>query len=87
MDNGILPVVLDTAQVEALKRYRTGGQQKMVVEHVTVNEGDGSVLDWNWLTSLPVVNETDFIAQARMDTPLTIKVDGRKTYCVMLAEQ
>jgi len=27
-----------TEQMEALKKYRTGGQQKMVVEHVHVNE-------------------------------------------------
>lgn len=27
------------AQVEALKRYRTGGEQTVRVEHVTVNEG------------------------------------------------
>ncbi len=27
------------AQIEALKKYRTGGQQKMIVEHVHVNEG------------------------------------------------
>jgi hypothetical protein len=26
-----------TTQMEALKRYRTGGQQKVTVEHVTVN--------------------------------------------------
>ncbi len=26
-------------QMEALKRYRTGGQQKVIVEHVTVNWG------------------------------------------------
>jgi len=26
-------------QMEALKRYRTGGQQKVTVEHVTVNHG------------------------------------------------
>lgn len=31
-------------QVEALKRYRTGGQQKMVVEHVTVNEGGQAIV-------------------------------------------
>jgi hypothetical protein len=29
------------AQLEALKRYRTGGEQKVTVEHVTVNEGGG----------------------------------------------
>jgi len=35
-----------TAQVEALKRYRTGGEQKVTVQHVTVNEG-GQAVDGN----------------------------------------
>ena len=33
-----------TTQMEALKRYRTGGQQKMIVEHVTVNEGGQAIV-------------------------------------------
>lgn len=33
-----------TAQVEALKRYRTGGQQHVTVKHVTVNEGGQAVV-------------------------------------------
>ena len=32
------------AQMEALKKYRTGGQQKMVVEHVHVNEGGQAIV-------------------------------------------
>jgi hypothetical protein len=32
------------AQVETLKRYRGGGQQKMIVEHVHVNEGGQAVV-------------------------------------------
>jgi hypothetical protein len=31
-------------QVEALKRYRNGGQQKVVVEHVTVNAGGQAIV-------------------------------------------
>ncbi len=31
-------------QMEALKRYRTGGQQKVVVEHVTVNAGGQAIV-------------------------------------------
>ncbi|HEY8380507.1 MAG TPA: hypothetical protein VIL09_00005 [Microvirga sp.] len=31
-------------QVEALKRYRTGGEQKMTVEHVTVNAGGQAIV-------------------------------------------
>lgn len=30
--------------LEALKRYRTGGQQKVTVEHVTVNEGGQAIV-------------------------------------------
>jgi hypothetical protein len=33
-----------TAQVEALKRYRTGGEQRVTVQHVTVNEGGQAVV-------------------------------------------
>ena len=33
-----------TSQTEALKRYRTGGQQKVTVEHVTVNRGGQAIV-------------------------------------------
>jgi hypothetical protein len=33
-----------TAQMEALKRYRTGGQQKMIVEHVNISEGGQAIV-------------------------------------------
>jgi hypothetical protein len=32
------------AQVEALKRYRTGGQQHVTVKHVTVNDGGQAIV-------------------------------------------
>ena len=31
-------------QLEALKRYRTGGEQKVVVQHVNVNEGGQAIV-------------------------------------------
>lgn len=31
-------------QMEGLKRYRTGGEQKVTVEHVTVNEGGQAIV-------------------------------------------
>ncbi|PVH27931.1 hypothetical protein [Pararhodobacter oceanensis] len=31
-------------QMQALKRYRTGGQQKVTVEHVTVNDGGQAIV-------------------------------------------
>ena len=33
-----------TAQIEALKRYRTGGQQKVIVEHVYVTAGGQAIV-------------------------------------------
>ena len=33
-----------TAQMEALKRYRTGGQQKVIVEHVHVTAGGQAIV-------------------------------------------
>ena len=33
-----------TAQMDALKKYRTGGQQKVTVEHVHVNEGGQAIV-------------------------------------------
>jgi len=33
-----------TTQVEALKRYRTGGKQKVTVEHVHVHEGGQAIV-------------------------------------------
>ncbi len=32
------------AQVEALKRYRTGGEQKVTVEHVHVHQGGQAIV-------------------------------------------
>ena len=33
-----------TAQIEALKRYRTGGEQRMTVEHVHVHQGGQAIV-------------------------------------------
>ena len=33
-----------TTQMEALKRYRTGGEQKMTVQHVSVSEGGQAIV-------------------------------------------
>ena len=33
-----------TTQIEAFKRYRTGGQQKVTVEHVTVKAGGQAIV-------------------------------------------
>ncbi len=53
------------------------------VPYVTVTEGTQDHLDWQWLASLPVTDETTYLKHVRLDKPLTIKIDGRNSRCVM----
>ncbi len=52
-----------------------------------VSDNKEDFLDWSWLTSLPVVKETTFVAHVKLARPFVLKVDGRSSRCVMyLAE-
>ena len=53
------------------------------INYVMVSENTEDFLDWSWLTSLPVVNETNFVAHVELARPCIIKVDGRNSRCVM----
>ena len=54
------------------------------INYITVSEADGGRLDWDWLTSLPRMSDGAFIAHVRLDCPLTLKVDGRASKCVIV---
>ena len=53
------------------------------IPYVTVTERTDDYLDWEWLESLPAVNETTYLKQVRLNERLVIKVDGRMSQCVM----
>jgi hypothetical protein len=53
------------------------------INYVMVSDNEEDFLDWNWLTSLPVVKETTFIAHVELAHPFVLKVDGRSSRCVM----
>ena len=49
------------------------------VSYFTVSHADpSSGIDWDWLDSLPAEEETDYLRQVRLESPLTVAVDGRK---------
>ncbi|WBF66671.1 hypothetical protein LN040_13165 [Desulfovibrio subterraneus] len=51
-------------------------------------EGKGEeTLDWAWLGSLPEVSRGTYISRVQLDDPLLLKVDGRSSQCVILAEK
>lgn len=57
------------------------------IQYITVEEnGSGEDrLDWDWLDNHPAHRETPHLRQLRLDGPLTIKIDGRTSRCVVIA--
>jgi hypothetical protein len=56
------------------------------IHYITVTEGSDSddYFDWEWVGSLPVIQETTFLRHVRVERPLTLKIDGRQSQCVIL---
>ncbi len=54
------------------------------IGYVNISGKSDETIDWAWLRSLPVVEEGQFVVNARMERPLTMKVDGRTHECVLL---
>jgi hypothetical protein len=46
---------------------------------------DGDFIDWQWLRSLPAEVETTYLNHVQLETPLVIKIDGKKSQAVILA--
>ena len=57
------------------------------IGYVTISGREDERIDWAWLRSLPIVEETEFVANARLDRPMTMKVDGRTHECVLLVDE
>ena len=57
------------------------------VGYFTVNSRrqDG-FLDWSWLRSLPITEEKNFTRHVRLDSPVTMKIDGHQNKGVITAE-
>jgi hypothetical protein len=53
------------------------------ITYATVAEGDSDFINWDWLTSQPMANETTYLAHVKLNSPFILKVDGRSSKCVM----
>jgi hypothetical protein len=56
------------------------------VHYVTVSEASGDRFDWEWIRSLPTVREMQFLRHVRSDKPFVLKIDGKTSHCVMIAD-
>ncbi|MEJ2170236.1 MAG: PEP/pyruvate-binding domain-containing protein [Desulfobacterales bacterium] len=57
------------------------------INYVTVTNSKEDFLNWDWLTSLPIADETTFVAHVDLGKPFVLKVDGRSSRCVMYLEE
>jgi hypothetical protein len=54
------------------------------ISYITITGNGENFIDWQWLKSLPPKVETAFLKHLRLDAPLTIKIDGRKSRAVLI---
>jgi len=57
------------------------------INYVTVTNSKEDFLNWSWLTSLPIANETDFLTHVKLARPFVLKVDGRTSRCVIYIQE
>jgi hypothetical protein len=53
------------------------------INYITVSGENESFLKWDSLLALPKANETQYVAHARAENGIRLKVDGRKSECVI----
>ena len=53
------------------------------INYITVTENKNDFIDWQWLQSQTLLNDGTYVSHIRLDQPITLKVDGRKSQCVM----
>ncbi|QTA90454.1 PEP/pyruvate binding domain-containing protein [Desulfonema magnum] len=54
------------------------------IHYITLTEDSQDYFNWKWVCSLPAVRETTFLRHVRLDNAMTLKIDGRKSECVMI---
>ena len=54
------------------------------IYYITVTEGSEDYFDWEWVGSQPVIQETTYLRHVRLEKPFTLKIDGKKSQCVMI---
>ena len=57
------------------------------IGYLTIPQNSGNFIDWQWLQSLSTAEETAYLNHVKLDNPLTIKIDGKKSRAVILAQK
>ncbi len=55
------------------------------IQYITLTEdSEENYFDWQWMASLPCLQETAFLRHIRLKKPLLLKIDGRTSRCVII---
>ena len=54
------------------------------IPYITVTEDSDDFFDWQWIKALPPTQETKFLRHVRLESPLLLKIDGRKSNCIII---
>jgi hypothetical protein len=54
------------------------------ISYLTTSENGNDFIDWKWLQSLPIAKQTAYLSHVKLENPLTIKIDGKKSLAVIL---
>jgi hypothetical protein len=54
------------------------------ISYLTDSQNGIDFIDWKWLQSLPTSESTTFLNHVKLESPLTIKIDGKTSQAVIL---
>ena len=57
----------------------------MGINYISVSNKKGDFFKGDWLTTMPAKKESTHVRYVALDKPITIKVDGRTSRCVMIS--
>jgi len=87
-DISAVKAVVETA-TEALRADPSQGSHffhnitSLDISYLTTAAGGEDFVDWNWLKAQPPSAVTRYLRHVRLDRPLTLKIDGKKTQAVI----
>jgi CheY-like chemotaxis protein len=53
------------------------------ISYITVTRNGRDFIDWDWLNSIPAETETTFVKHVRLEKPMTIMIDGKRSKAVL----
>ncbi|MCP4369270.1 MAG: phosphoenolpyruvate synthase PpsA [Deltaproteobacteria bacterium] len=54
------------------------------ISYLTIKENSKDFIDLKWLQSIPPESETNYLRHVKLDRPITLKIDGKKSRAVLI---